>query len=480
VASLPLPAAHRWDAPYDLLVTGVGGTGGVTVGAVIAMAAHLEGKCASVLDFMGFAQKGGSVLSFVRLADMPERLHQVRIDTQQADALLACDIVVGASPEALQTVRHGRTRILANLHQIPVAESLRNPDASLQIEGLLAKLRHAAGEAQVLTFDAQSLAEEFLGDTVTSNILALGYAWQLGLVPISLQALTRAIELNGVAVPSNLAALSLGRIAAGDPAGLQALRAGALQPEREAETLAALIQRGKKLLTAWRDANWAARFEAQVLRVAQAERELPSADESLPLACAAARSLLKLMSYKDEYEVARLYTDGQFMRQLQAQFEGPVQLAFHMAPPLLARGRDGSAPRKMVFGGWMMTGLRVLARFKWLRGTALDPFGRTDERQMERELIGQFEVRLAELSAELTEQNRPLALQVAAIPLAMRGYGHVKLANVALARVREAELLNRFSPQRYPRPATPALAGQFRGIEIKTAAAQAAQVSGRE
>ncbi len=480
VALLPLPAAHRWDAPYDLLVTGVGGTGVVTVGAVIAMAAHLEGKCASVLDFMGFAQKGGSVLSFVRLADMPERLHQVRIDTQQADALLACDIVVGASPEALQTVRHGRTRILANLHQIPVAESLRNPDASLQIEGLLAKLRHAAGEAQVLTFDAQSLAEEFLGDTVTSNILALGYAWQLGLVPISLQALTRAIELNGVAVPSNLAALSLGRIAACDPAGLQALRAGALQPDQEVETLAALIQRGKKLLTAWQDANWAARFEAQVLSVAQAERELRGADESLPLACAAARSLLKLMSYKDEYEVARLYTDGQFMRQLQAQFEGPVQLAFHMAPPLLARGRDGSAPRKVVFGGWMMTGLRVLARFKWLRGTALDPFGRTDERRMERQLIGQFEVRLAELSAELTEQNRPLALQVAAIPLAMRGYGHVKLANVALALVREAELLNRFSPQRYPRPAGAALAGQFRGIAIKTATAQATQVSERE
>ena len=186
------------------------------------------------------------------------------------------------------------------------------------------------------------------------------------------------------------------------------------------------------------------------------------------------------MSYKDEYEVARLYTDGQFKRQLQAQFEGPVQLAFHMAPPLLARGRDGSAPRKMVFGGWMMTGLRVLARFKWLRGTALDPFGRTEERRMERELIGEFEVRLAELSAELTEQNRPLALQVAAIPLAMRGYGHVKLANVALALVREAELLNRFSPQRYPRPAAPALAGQFRGIAIKTAAAQVTQVSERE
>ncbi|HEY9239156.1 MAG TPA: indolepyruvate ferredoxin oxidoreductase family protein, partial [Burkholderiaceae bacterium] len=213
VGALPLPAAHDWDGPWDLLVTGVGGTGVVTVGAVIAMAAHLEGKAASVLDFMGFAQKGGSVLSFVRLADVPERLNQVRIDTQQADAVLACDMVVGASPEALQTVRHGRTRIVTNVHEIPVAESLKNPDADLKTELLLAKMRFAAGDEFVETFDAQSLAEEFLGDTVTANILAMGYAWQRGLVPISLAAMQRAIELNGVAVESNLLSFALGRLA---------------------------------------------------------------------------------------------------------------------------------------------------------------------------------------------------------------------------------------------------------------------------
>ena len=211
VAALPIPAAHEWAGPYDLLVTGVGGTGVVTVGAVIAMAAHLEGHSASVLDFMGFAQKGGSVLSFVRLAKDKAALNQVRIDAQQADAVLACDVVVAASADALQTVRHGRTRVLANRHEIPVAESLSNPDASLQVEGLLAKLEFAAGADRVETMDAQQLAQDFLGDSIVSNVLAIGYAWQRGLVPVGLAAMLRALELNGVAVESNKAAFAFGR-----------------------------------------------------------------------------------------------------------------------------------------------------------------------------------------------------------------------------------------------------------------------------
>ncbi|HWH80982.1 MAG TPA: indolepyruvate ferredoxin oxidoreductase family protein, partial [Burkholderiaceae bacterium] len=312
VGALPLPAAHEWDGPWDLLVTGVGGTGVVTVGAVIAMAAHLEGKSASVLDFMGFAQKGGSVLSFVRLADVPERLNQVRIDTQQADAILACDMVVAASPEALQTVRHGRTRIVTNVHEIPVAESLKNPDADLQTDALLAKMRFAAGDDLVETFDAQSLAEEFLGDTVTANILAMGYAWQRGLVPIGLAAMRRAIELNGVAIESNLLSFALGRLAAGNPAALRDDAAS----KADDTTLDALIARGVAHLRGYQNAAWAQRFEAAVRRVQMAEAACAGHDEALPLARTVAKSLLKLMSYKDEYEVARLYTDGAFQRQL--------------------------------------------------------------------------------------------------------------------------------------------------------------------
>jgi len=463
VGALPLPDARVWDGPWDLLVTGVGGTGVVTVGALIAMAAHLEGKSASVLDFMGFAQKGGSVLSFVRIADVPERLNQVRIDTQQADAVLACDMVVAASPEALQTVRHGRTRIVTNVHEIPVAGSLKNPDADLKSDLLLAKMRFAAGDAQVETFDAQALAEEFLGDTVTANIVAMGYAWQRGLVPIGLPAMQRAIELNGVAVENNQLSFALGRLAAGNPA---ALREEAVAAPRD-DTLDGLIARGIAHLTGYQNAAWAQRFEATVRRVQRAEQSLAGHDAALPLACAVARSLTKLMSYKDEYEVARLYTDGGFQRQLAEQFEGDLKLEFHMAPPLLARPKNGQPPKKIALGAWMLPLMTWLAKGKALRGSWLDVFGHTDERRMERELIVQFERRIDGLLADLTAERLPVAVQIAALPLSMRGYGHVKIANVALARAREAELLHRFMPDCYPKPtATTPTAGQFLGIAV--------------
>ncbi|MEO8807765.1 MAG: DUF6537 domain-containing protein, partial [Burkholderiaceae bacterium] len=468
VAALPAPAEHVWDAPFDLLVTGVGGTGVVTVGALIAMAAHLEGKAASVLDFMGFAQKGGAVLSFVRIADVPERLNQVRIDTQQADAILACDIVVGASPDALQTVRHGRTRIVANLHGTPVAESLRNPDAELKIDLLLEKLRFAAGAEQVETFDAQTLAEEFLGDTVTSNILAMGYAWQRGLVPVSLEALARAIELNGVAVAANQLAFSLGRVAAAAPQALQALRDAPAEAAAD-ESLEALILRGVAHLSTYQNAAWARRFEQRVRAVQQCEAVLAGGDATLPLARNAARSLLKLMSYKDEYEVARLYTDGGFMQKLAEQFEGDVKLEFHMAPPLLSRPKNGQAPAKIRLGGWMLPAMKWLARGKVLRGTAFDVFGHTQERRLERALIERFEARLDELLRQLSADKLAVATQIAALPLGVRGFGHVKLANLALVQAREAELLHRFDPARYPKPVAVARAGQFRGIAVVSA-----------
>ncbi|MBT2326545.1 indolepyruvate ferredoxin oxidoreductase family protein [Variovorax paradoxus] len=465
-ANLPQPEAHAWLAPYDLLVTGVGGTGVVTVGAVIAMAAHLEGKSASVLDFMGFAQKGGAVLSFVRLADVPERLNQVRIDTQQADAILACDIVVGASPEALQTVRHGRTRILANTHQIPVAESLRNPDADLHIDLLLEKLRFAAGDEHVQTLDAQALAEEFLGDTLASNILALGYAWQSGVVPLGLSALTRAIELNGVAVAANQLAFALGRLAAANLAALEQMRAE--QQEMPAsESMDALIARGVVHLTSYQNAAWARRFEARIATLRTREAGLAGGDATLPVTRIAAQSLLKVMSYKDEYEVARLYTDGGFKRRLAEQFEGPFKLEFHMAPPFLARPANGQPPRKMRFGAWLLPFLGMLARVRFVRGTMFDPFGRTQERRLERMLITEFERRLDELASNLTADNQALSAQLAALPLAIRGFGHVKLANLALVRLRESELLHRLAPEKYAQPVRAAASpGQLRGIPV--------------
>jgi len=468
ISALPRPAPHRWTGPYDLLVTGVGGTGVVTVGAVIAMAAHLENKSASVLDFMGFAQKGGSVLSFVRLADTPQRLNQVRIDTQQADALLACDLVVGASPDALQTLRMGRTRVVANVHEIPVAESLNNPDASLRVPELLAKLEFAVGEERVQTLDAQALAEAFLGDSIVSNIVAMGFAWQQGLIPVSFEALTRAIELNGVGIESNKVAFALGRLAAHDPAALERL----LDPQpgipAQANGLEETLALASAHLTAYQNASYAGRYAAFVDTVRSAEIAL-NVDESLSFTRAVAGALLKLMAYKDEYEVARLYADGAFMRSLQDHFEGDLKLEFYMAPPLLSRPKNGRPPRKMRFGAWMMSAFKVLAGLRGLRGTAFDVFGYTHERKLERELVRQYMELVAAMLSSLGRDNLKIACDIAALPLAIRGYGHVKLANLAVVQARKAEMLHRFDPQTYPRPPAALGAGQLRGIPVVSA-----------
>jgi indolepyruvate ferredoxin oxidoreductase len=469
VAGLAPPAAHRWAGPYDLLVTGVGGTGVVTVGAVVAMAAHLEGKSSSVLDFMGFAQKGGSVLSFVRLAADKAALNQVRIDAQQADTVLACDIVVAATPEALATVRHGRTRVLANLHEIAVAESLHNPDADLMVDALLEKLAFAAGAERVETLDAQLLAEDFLGDSIVSNIVALGYAWQRGLVPLGLAAMRRAIELNGVAVENNLKAFSLGRLAAADPAACRELLHEPDPATLRAETLDELVAHAAAHLTGYQNARYAERYRTLVEATRAAESALPAADPGLPLTRAVATQMRRLMAYKDEYEVARLYTDGSFERELEAQFEGDYALEFYMAPPALVKPKAGSAPRKVRLGAWLFPVLKLLARAKGLRGTRFDPFGRSEERRLERALVDAYEARVRELIEGLTRERLPIAVAVAQVPHAIRGYGHVKLANLAIARAREGELLHRFDPQRYPRPEGAPVAGQFRGIPVTSA-----------
>jgi indolepyruvate ferredoxin oxidoreductase len=350
-----------------------------------------------------------------------------------------------------------------------VAESLRNPDASLKVPQLLEKLRFAAGDDRLETLDAQALAEAFLGDSIVSNILALGYAWQRGLVPVSAAALLRAIELNGVGVDNNKLAFSLGRLAAADP---QAVTSLLHEPQAEApatETLDALVHRGVQHLTGYQDRAYARRFADFVARVRVREASL-GADPSLPFTRAVARSLLKLMAYKDEYEVARLYTDGEFLRTLRQQFEGDHGLEFYMAPPVLSRAKDGKPPRKIRLGGWMFHAMKLLALGRPLRGTVWDVFGYTDERRLERSLVREYRRRIEALLPALTPDKLAVATDIAALPQSMRGFGHVKQANVALARVREAELLHRFDPATYPRPWGPAQAGQLKGIRVTAAA----------
>jgi indolepyruvate ferredoxin oxidoreductase len=437
LSAIASPAPWRWTGPFDLLVTGVGGTGVVTVGALITMATHLEHKQASVLDFMGFAQKGGAVLSFVRLALTPDELNQVRIDTQQADLMLACDMVVGASADALGTVKHGRTVVIANTHELATAAFVRDPNASLHAGALLDKMRHAAGPERVFAADAQSIAQRMLGDTMPANIVMLGVAFQRGLVPVSEAALMRAIELNGVAVDTNKLAFALGRLSVAAPEALLRLE-GATATEA-ADTLDALIARREGFLTAYQDAAYAKRYRALVDRVRRAETALGSQT----LTQAVARQYAHLLAIKDEYEVARLYTDGSFAQSLGEQFERWDSLTFHMAPPLLARRGTDGRPRKMRFGAWLMPALRMLAPMRRIRGRWFDPLGHTEERKLERQLARDYEVLIDEVLALLTPDKHALAVAIAKVPENIRGYGHVKLANLANAKGRWRELLDR-------------------------------------
>ena len=461
VDALPAPQTKLDAAPYDILVTGVGGTGVVTVGALISVAAHLEGKSASVLDFMGFAQKGGSVLSFVRFAARDEWLNQVRIDTQQADVLLACDMVVGASADALQTVRHGRTRIVVNTHAIPNASFVSDPDANLHADALIDKMRDAAGEDFMSTCDAQALAAKFLGDTIGANILMLGFAWQLGLVPVSHAALMRAIELNNVAVPMNKLAFAVGRLAAGDAAALEALWAErhaahhAVSMGAQADALAdpgapvdfvdldALVADREARLAAYGGPRYVQRYRSLVALARDAERRAPGS----AIARAVATTFYRLLAVKDEYEVARLHTDPAFRDALEAQFEGTAgkdfRVKFNLAPPALAKAKAGQAPRKLTFGQWLWPVLGVLAKWRGLRGTALDPFGRTVERRMERALADDYERTMQRAFASLSAANADDVTKLAELPARIRGYGHVKLRNLASVKRSERELAGR-------------------------------------
>ena len=481
VQDLPVPQAGLDAAPYDILVTGVGGTGVVTVGALISMAAHLEGKSASVLDFMGFAQKGGSVLSFVRFAARDEWLNQVRIDTQQADVLLACDMVVGASADALQTVRHGRTRIVVNTHAIPNASFVGNPDADLHADALVDKMRHAAGAERMSSCDAQALAAKFLGDTIGANILMLGFAWQLGLVPVSHAALMRAIELNNVAVPMNKLAFAVGRLAAGAPDALEALwaerhaartaRATGEQPEAALD-LDALIADRETRLAAYGGARYVERYRALVNAAREAERRVAGAN----VARAVAATFYRLLAVKDEYEVARLHTDGTLRAALEAQFEGTAgkdfTVKFNLAPPALSKARAGQVPSKKTFGAWMWPVLGMLAKWRGLRGTALDPFGRTVERRMERALANDYEATMLRALAMLDAVNAGDVAALAALHAKVRGYGHVKLRNLAGVKRAEREAAARLGMEAATSAAVQQAldemkgAGSLRGIPV--------------
>jgi indolepyruvate ferredoxin oxidoreductase len=438
-----LPAAYDYAKPYEILVAGVGGTGVVTIGALVTMAAHLEGKGASTLDFMGFAQKGGAVMSHVRLASSPAALNQVRIDLQQADAVLACDLVVGSMPDALAVMRRAHTVVVANEREIPTAAFTQDPDAHNNMAGLFGQLRNVVGADHVFAIDAQDVATRLLGDPITANILMLGYAWQKGMVPVTLTGLMRAIELNNVAIDMNKKAFLIGRLAAADMGALDALggRKGQVIQFTPPASLEELIASRSARLEAYQDARYARRYVDLVRAVEASERAIGGAASRTPLAKSVARGLYKVMAYKDEYEVARLHAHTGLRSLIDNQFNGDFKLQFHLAPPLLARRKPGSdVPSKMTFGAWMLPAFRALAPLKRLRGTPFDIFGYTGERRRERAWRDAYMDLAREMAGSLTLDNQAQWLKIAALPEQVRGFGHVKLRSLDAAEKQLADL----------------------------------------
>ena len=426
-ADLPSPDLPPLDQPYDLLITGVGGTGVVTVGQLVTMAAHLEMKGATALDFTGFAQKFGPVLSFVRLARTPDAIHQVRIDACAADALIGCDIVVSSSPKASATYRPGM-KAAVNLAKMPTGDIVRRRDADLAVDQRLSAIAGVVGRDALTAIDANHLSEALFGDSVFANVLMLGFAWQQGLVPVSLEALRQAIQLNGVAIEANHRAFLIGRIAQATPERLEGLLAPRKPPT---ETLDQVVARREAFLTDYQDARHAARYRRTVDRVRRLEGEIGGER----LTETVAKSLFKLMAYKDEYEVARLHTRTGFAERLKDAFEGDFRIVHHLAPPFLPAGRDARGrPLKRAFGPWIRVPLHGLARLKRLRGTILDPFGHTAERRMERELISWYERKIDAALDRLTRDNHAGLADALALPMQIRGYGPVKAE--AAARIR--------------------------------------------
>ena len=433
-----LPATGR---PYGIMVTGVGGTGVVTIGALIGMAAHLDGKGVTVLDMTGLAQKGGSVFSHVRIADRPDELHAVRIAAGEADAVIGGDIIVSASVEALAKMAWERTRAVVNCAETPTSDFTRDPDWQFPLDKMQASIVEAIGRDPCDFLDAEALATALLGDTIATNLFLLGFAWQKGMVPVSFEALQQAIELNGVAVEMNRKAFLWGRRAAVDLPAVAASAAPASAQPTRSKSLDEVIERRIAFLTEYQDEAYAERYRRLVSRVRHAEASL----DSNRLTEAVARQFFRLLAIKDEYEVARLYCDPRFWQRVDETFDGDFQVYFHLAAPLLSRP-DPNTGRiaKRRLGKGMMRLFRLLARLKRLRGGRWDIFGRTEERRTERALIGRYERDVGELIDHLSFDRLPLALEIAELPATIRGFGHVKLAALAASDARREQLLARW------------------------------------
>jgi indolepyruvate ferredoxin oxidoreductase len=434
--SLPEPV-RRLGTPCNIFIAGIGGTGIVTVGAVLGRAAHLEGKGCSILDQLGMAQKGGAVVSHVRIAPSPGEIPSARVPTASADLLLAFDLAVALQDTAFRTIRAGHTYAILNTHESITGAFARNPDMQQPTRDMVRALAGVVGEPRTEAFDATVLATSLFGDSIATNLFVLGYAFQKGLIPLAGASLVEAIRLNGVAVEQSVETFEMGRRIAAQGQVPGPARNG---PPGEL-TLDRLVQRRMALLEGYQDDRYARAYESFVARVRAVEQSICAGRSELTRAVAL--SLFKLMAYKDEYEVARLYTDGSFQRELDQTFEGDYKVIYHLAPPLLARrDRRTGHLQKRAFGPWVRWMLRVLAKARGVRGTWLDPFGYTAERRLERRLIEDYRAVIEQVLDHLTPERHAQAVQLSEVPLTMRGFGHVKEANIQAALAQQARLLS--------------------------------------
>ncbi|WP_181701595.1 indolepyruvate ferredoxin oxidoreductase family protein [Chthonobacter albigriseus] len=453
LAGLPAPTVREPEGTWNILATGIGGTGIVTIGAILGMAAHLEGKGCGIIDMAGLAQKGGAVVSHIRLARRQDDIKAIRVSAGHADLVLGFDVVTAGTRKTLAAAKPGRTAFLVNTAAVMPGDFTRDPDFDLPVDDLLAAIGKVGGE--VRTFDMTAIATALLGNSIAANMMLLGVASQAGLLPVSHRAIEAAIAMNGEAVPLNLEAFRWGRVLAVEPGAADpaiTAPAEAVEPDLEA-----LVDRRAAFLTAYQNTAWADRYRTAIGGLAAAEARVGG---SGALARTAARALFKLMSYKDEYEVARLFTEGSFERKLADSFEGEdMKLRFHLAPPLLAR-RDPTTgePRKMSFGPWMLPVFRLLSRGRVLRGSPLDPFGWTAERRMERRLIAEYEGILRRIADGLPTIDLGVAEELAALPLRIRGFGHVKAEAARKAALRQSQLLTRLHPPAASAAGNPAIA----------------------
>jgi indolepyruvate ferredoxin oxidoreductase len=442
IGALPEPASRpALDRPYNIAVGGVGGTGVLTIGALLGMAAHIEGKASMILDMSGLAQKGGAVLSHVRLSEHTADVTCSRIVTGTADLVLAADEVVAASKDTITLCESGRTTGIINSHVIPTADFILNRDFSFQ-SGKVNSVLETALRKESAFFDFTRPAEMLLGDSIATNIMMMGYAYQKGLLPLSAEAIEQAIEVNGVSIKMNKEAFRLGRLAVVDLARLEAMMKGqdtTVAPKTlDAMSLDEIIAHRSRLLADYQNEAYAERYRKLVGQVRDAAFKGGYGEA---LTRAVAINYAKLLAYKDEYEVARLYTDGKFEKQLRDRFDGDFKISFNLAPPILSRGVDAlGRPKKRVFGAWMLPAFRALAKLRFLRGTALDIFSYSADRRLERDLVAGYEKDVTTVLGLLSPVTIDTAVELLSLPDRIRGYGPVKEKAVQDAKARYAQL----------------------------------------